>query len=324
MRDSFFLLNFSGDITNVPLNTSITMANIVQRACFSIPEFEQRYEKFSKELQVRQYSPGSISAYCHKLSAICLHFRKLPESLTEDDCRDYFSMLLSRSPSPGLSYFKHTVYSLRCYRKMMGLSSFTVPLPSIRKDKKLPIVLSQEEIRRLLSVTSSIRGKAIFSLIYSCGLRMSELINLRLYQIDNDRMQVFVYQGKGKKDRYVPLSSNVQIVLKRYLEAYDPCMYLFNDSPGKPVTEQEVRYLFRDAVRTAGILKPCTLHTLRHSYATHLLEMGENILRIRDLLGHANIKTTMIYLHLASLPEGGKAFSPLDRLFPTGIQKSAE
>lgn len=94
--------------------------------------------------------------------------------------------------------------------------------------------------------------------------------------------------------------------------------------PCKPVTEQEVRYLFRDAVRIAGILKPCTLHTLRHSYATHLLEMGENILRIRDLLGHANIKTTMIYLHLASLPEGGRAFSPLDRLFPTGIQKSAE
>lgn len=300
------------------------MASIVQRACHSIPEFGQRYEKFSKELQVHQYSPGSITAYCHKLSAICLHFKKLPESLTADDCRDYFSKLLSRSPSPGLSYFKHTVYSLRCYRKMMGLSSFTVALPCIRKDKKLPIVLSQEEVRRLLTASSSIRTKAIFSLMYSCGLRISELINLRLYEIDYNRMQVFVQRGKGRKDRYIPLSSKVQPVLRRYIERYAPSVYLFNDSPGKPITEQEVRYLFRDAVCTAGITKPCVLHTLRHSYATHLLEMGESIFRIRDLLGHTNINTTLVYLHLVPLPEGGHAFSPLDRLFPTNIKKSTE
>lgn len=290
------------------------MANVVQRACCSIPEFQQNYEKFLKELQIHQYSKGSITAYCHKLSAICLHFKKVPEDLTEDECRDYFSMLLSRTPSPGLSYFKHTVYSLRCYRRMMHLPVYHLPLPCIRKEKKLPVVLSQQEVLRLLECNSSIRSKAILSLIYSCGLRVSELISLRICDIDSDRMRVFVRQGKGRKDRYVPLSMNTLMDLRTYFSSYTPQIYLFNDSPGKQITEQEVRYLFRDAVSLAKILKHCTLHTLRHTYATHLLEMGENILRIRDLLGHTNIKTTLVYLHIAQLPEGGKAFSPLDRL----------
>lgn len=290
------------------------MANIIQRALASIPEFRQSYEKFLKQLQVEQYSPGSITAYCQKLSAICLHFKKVPEQLSEDECRDYFSMLLSRTPTPGISYFKHTVYSLRCYRKMMHLSVLDLPLPVIRKEKKLPVVLSGQEVVRLLESCGSIRSKAILSLIYSCGLRVSELINLQIHDIDSGRMSVFIRQGKGNKDRYVPLSKNVLTDLRTYFSTYSPSIYLFNDRPGKQITEHEIRYLFRDAVCIAKILKPCTLHTLRHSFATHLLEMGENILRIRDLLGHTNIKTTMDYLHIAQLPEGGMAFSPLDRL----------
>lgn len=301
------------------------MAGFIQRACNSISEFDQRYEKFSKQLQIEQYSAGTITGYCHKLAAICLHFKKLPESLTEDDCRDYFSMLLSRTPSPGISYFKHTVYSLRCYRTMLHLSSLDLALPRIRKERtKLPVVLSTNEIRRLLLACDNIRSRAIFSLIYSCGLRISELINMRISHIDSDRMQVLIYQGKGKKDRYVPLSRATLVSLREYFLKYTPSLYLFNDTPGKPIMEQEVRYLFRDAVCVAKILKPCTLHTLRHSYATHLLEMGENLLRIRDLLGHANITTTMVYLHIAILPQGGTSFSPLDRLFPVESSPSQD
>lgn len=298
------------------------MANVVQRACDSIPEFKQSYEKFLKELQIGQYSSGSITAYCHKLAAICLHFKKVPEHLSEDDCRDYFSLLLSGTPSPGISYFKHTVYSLRCYRKMMHLCILDLPLPSIRKETRLPVVLSQQEVSRLLCGNDSIRSKAILSLIYSCGLRISELLNLQISDIDSDRMSVFIRQGKGKKDRYVPLSKSMLLDLRTYFSKYTPKVYLFNDTPGKQITEREVRFLFRDAVCIAKILKPCTLHTLRHCYATHLLEMGENILRIRDLLGHTNIKTTMIYLHIAQIPEGGTAFSPLDRLISAPGQRT--
>lgn len=127
-------------------------------------------------------------------------------------------------------------------------------------------------------------------------------------------MRVHIRQGKGHKDRYVPLSARVLPDLRVYFLKYDPSVYLFNSRPGKKMSEHEIRYMFRDAVRIARILKPCTLHTLRHSYATHLLELGENILRIRDLLGHVNIQTTQVYLRLADLSEDcGQAFSPLDR-----------
>lgn len=115
------------------------MANFIQRASDSISGFGQSYEKFSKQLLIEQYSPGSIKSYGHKLAAISFHFKKLPEHLSEDDCRDYFSMLLSRTPSPGLSYFKHTVYSLRCYRKTMHLSelNFSLPVSVARRNFRL-------------------------------------------------------------------------------------------------------------------------------------------------------------------------------------------
>lgn len=290
------------------------MANQIQRACNSITGFQQNYEKFLKQLQVKQYASGSIKGYTLKLASICLYFGKLPEALTEDDCRDYFNMLLTRRPIPSISYFKHTVYSLRCYSQMMHLPVLQVALPSIRKEKKLPVVLSQPEVRRLLDSSDGIRSKALLSLIYSCGLRVSELINLKISDIDSDRMQVHIRQGKGRKDRYVPLSVKVLPDLRAYFLRYNPGIYLFNSSPGKIINTFEIRNIFRDAIHLARISKPCTLHTLRHSYATHLLEQGENILRIRDLLGHANITTTMVYLHLVNISEGGQAFSPLDRL----------
>lgn len=292
------------------------MANQIQRACNSIAGFKQSYEKFLKQLQVEQYASGSIDGYTHKLASICLYFGKLPAALTEDDCRDYFNMLLTRTPIPGISYFKHTVYSLRCYNKMMHLPVLQVALPRIRKEKKLPVVFSQAEVLRLLDSCDGIRSKALLSLIYSCGLRVSELINLQISDIDSDRMQVHIRQGKGRKDRYIPLSVKVLPDLRKYFLKYTPSIYLFNSRPGQKISRFEIDCLFRDAVLLARILKPCTLHTLRHSYATHLLEQGENILRIRDLLGHENITTTMVYLHLVNLCEGGRAFSPLDRLLP--------
>ena len=298
------------------------MANFIQRASDSISGFGQSYEKFSKQLLIEQYSPGSIKSYGHKLAAISFHFKKLPEHLSEDDCRDYFSMLLSRTPSPGLSYFKHTVYSLRCYRKTMHLSELNFSLPRIRSTKKLPVVLSQSEVISLLRHCGNIRSQFLLSLIYSCGLRLRELVNMQICDIDSKRMQVFIRQGKGRKDRYVPLSGNLLLLLREYFIQYRPAVYLFNNCFGGQIEDSEIRYLFKQAVHSSCILKPCTLHTLRHSYATHLLEMGENILRIRDLLGHADIKTALVYLHLVNLPAGGYAFSPLDRLEGVGYNNT--
>lgn len=291
------------------------MSNSVQRACYSIPEFRQRYEKFSTQLQVEQYSPRSIISYGSKLSALCLHFNKLPDAPTSDDCRAYFSMLLSGTPSVGVNSFKHTIYGLRCYCRIMGLPELKLSLPSIRKDKKLPVVLSQPEICRLLSSCADLRSKALLGLIYSCGLRLGESRQIKISDIDSGRMLVHIKQGKGRKDRYVALSSTLLLVLRAYFKKYRPTTYLFNGPhPCTPITETEVYFLFKSAVHASGIRKPVTLHTLRHSFATHLLEMGMNILQIKECMGHSNIKTTMTYLHVA--PAGGQTyFSPLDRLF---------
>lgn len=292
------------------------MATYVQRAIDTLSGFGQSYKKFSNQLQVEQYSAGSIIGYGSKLAAICLHFNKVPESLTSDDCRDYFSMLLSRTPSPGLSYFKHTVYSLRCYCRIMDLPLLRMSLPRIRKDKKLPVVLSQSEICSLLRICANLRDKALLALVYSCGLRLSEVRHMKLADIDSDRMMVHVRQGKGRKDRYVPLSHSLLLVLGAYYKAYHPTAYCFNScTTGCPITANEVHFVLKSAVHSLGIQKHVTLHTLRHSYCTHLLEMGENILRIKELMGHSNIKTTMTYLHVIPNNESN-AFSPLDRLFP--------
>jgi integrase/recombinase XerD len=300
------------------------MATYVQRAIATLPGFGQSYEKFSKQLLVEQYSYGSIIGYSSKLAAICLHFGKVPESLTSDDCRDYFSELLSRRPSPGLSYFKHTVYSLRCYFRIMNLPLLQLSLPRIRREKKLAVVLSQWEMSKLLCSSPTLRDKALLALAYSSGLRLSEVRNMKLSDIDSGRMMIHIRQGKGRKDRYVPLSHSLLVVLRAYYREERPTVYLFNSSlAGKPITGEAINFILHSAVRAAGIQKHVVLHTLRHSYATHLLEMGENILRIKELLGHSNIKTTMAYLHLVPL-SASSAFSPLDRLFPINKQTPEE
>lgn len=296
--------------------------SLVQQALSTLPGFAQKYDLFSKQLLIEQYSDASIQSYCSKLSALCLHFGKLPEALTSDDLQKYFSLLVSRSPSPDISYFKHTVCSLRCYCRIFNLVELKVSLPRLRKSKKLPVVLSQCEVRRLLRCCVDVRDKSLLGLIYSCGLRLGEVRKLSISDVDSGRMMVHIRQGKGGKDRYVPLSGSLLVVLRAYYRRYRPKEYLFNGpDPGSPIGENEVYFLFKAAVRAAGIRKHVTLHTLRHSYATHLLEMGMNILQIKELMGHSNIKTTMTYLHLVP-DRRSDSFSPLDRLFPPAIKSS--
>ncbi len=217
----------------------------------------------------------------------------------------------------GLSYFKHTVYSLRCYRKTMHLSELNFSLPRIRSTKKLPVVLSQSEVSSLLRHCGSIRSQALLALIYSCGLRLRELVNMRICDIDSKRMRFSSARAKVEKTGTSPFRQPVASS-QGVFHPVQTRGISFQQCFGGQIEDSEIRYLFKQAVHSSCILKPCTLHTLRHSYATHLLEMGENILRIRDLLGHADIKTTLVYLHLVNLPAGGYAFSPLDRLEGVG------
>jgi site-specific recombinase XerD len=191
-------------------------------------------------------------------------------------------------------------------------------IPRVRKGKKLPVVLSQQEIQAIFSATRNLKHRAVLMTIYSAGLRISEVVHLKVVDLDSQRMVIRVEQGKGQKDRYTLLAQRTLDVLRDYWKEYRPQGWLF---PGKPITEplsvSAVQRVFEKALLRAGIKKPASVHTLRHSFATHLLEAGTDLFHIQRLLGHTSLKTTAIYLHLSRKDLGGVT-SPLDLLEGTG------
>jgi len=193
-----------------------------------------------------------------------------------------------------------------------------VLLPSIERPKKLPVVLSRSEVKQLLRTPKLLKHRLVLAMLYGCGLRCFELRNLQLKDLDFDRGMLHIRQGKGRKDRYVPLSEMQIRGLKKYIAAENPAIWCFtgNDREGKtvPLSAQGVQWIVKEARKHGGIKKEVTTHSLRHSYATHLLEMGLDIISVKDLLGHADIQTTIHYLHVAQLGRQ-KPFSPLDRLY---------
>lgn len=250
---------------------------------------------------------------------MALHFKCTPIALDQEQVLDYLHYLKTQSKTPSASYFKHTVYGLRYVYQIMGISNKNVILPSLKFPKKLPVVLSIPEVRLLLKTPDLLKHRLILALLYGCGLRRFELLNIKLKDIDLDRKMLHVRQGKGLKDRYVPLGNHLSRGLKTYIDAQQPYMWLFNgkDTKGnlQKFSETGIQWVVRQTGIRAGIKKKVTAHILRHSYATHLLEMGLDIMTLKDLLGHACINSTLTYLHIAQLGRD-RAFCPLDKLYP--------
>jgi len=254
---------------------------------------------------------------------LSLHFKCLPTELDEDQLTDYLNLVQQEHNTPSESYFKFTIYGLRLLFKIEGIKPIDMGLPSIKKDKKLPVVLSKEEMWRLLQAPDLLKHKILIGLLYGCGLRCFESRNVRLRDLDFDRKMLHVYQGKGKKDRYVPLSEHLIRGLKKYISAEKPEDWLFNGQPlenrkggdfDSRYSQKGVQWAVSQAAKKADISKHVNVHTLRHTYATHLLEDGTDIVTLKGLLGHESIETTMIYLHVAQSGRV-KPFSPLDTLF---------
>lgn len=231
---------------------------------------------------------------------------------------DYLHILRSRRRTPSESFFKHTVYGLRYLYRIHGLPEHRAALPSIERPRKLPVVLSREEVKLLLRTPRLQKHRLLLALLYGCGLRNAELRNLHIKDVDMDREQLHIRQGKGRKDRYVPLCGLLVRGIRIHLSAERPVRWLFNgnDREGNPVglSPNGVQWVVRQARQHSGIPKDVTAHTLRHSYATHLLEMGMDIMTLKDLLGHVDVRTTLVYLHVGR-SEGKRAFSPLEGLY---------
>jgi site-specific recombinase XerD len=287
-----------------------------------VPGFEALLYRFKRNLSVLGRSDLTFKSYARNIAAMALHFGKIPIELDVEQVQEYLFLLQKRSKTPSQTYFKHMVYGLRAMLKCEGLKYEFLHLPSIKHDKKLPSVLSKEEVWRLLNSCQLLKHKILIGLLYGCGLRCMEARSVRLQDLDFDRLQLKVVQGKGKKDRYVPLSKHLVRGLKKYIEAEKPNTYLFNGQPvGRAGGDFDSRYsargvqwVIKQACKSSKIAKNVSVHTLRHTFATHLLEDGLDIITLKNLLGHETIETTMEYLQIAQL-ETQKAFSPLDTLF---------
>jgi integrase/recombinase XerD len=277
---------------------------------------------FERTVSVLGRSHSTFSNYSRHIAAIALYFGKIPTELDPEQVHDYLFYLQKKSKTPSQTYFKHTVYGLRFLLKSVGLPYEYLHLPEIKREKKVQVVLSKEEVWRLLVTCQLLKHKVLIGILYGCGLRCMEARSVRLQDLDFDRKQLRVVQGKGKKDRYVPISGHLVRGLKKYIEAEKPKIYLFNGKPNgraggdfdSRYSQRGVQWVVKQACKQAGILKDVHVHTLRHSFATHLLEDGMDIMTLKNLLGHENIETTIEYLQIAQLPTQ-KVFSPLDTLF---------
>lgn len=249
---------------------------------------------------------------------MALHFNCNPLDLDDEQVLDYLYFLKTQSCTPSSSYFKHTVYGLRFAYRAMGMPQKQVFLPKMKFPKKLPVVLSQNEVKRLLKAPGLLKHRLVLALLYGCGLRRFEVCNIKIPDVDFDRRMLHVREGKGRKDRYVPLGENLSRGLKTYLEAEKPYIWLFNGKTNTGQLQQftgaGVRWIVKEARRKSEIKKKVTSQTLRHTYATHLLEMGMDIMTLKELMGHEDIQTTLVYLHIAQLGRD-KAFCPLDKLY---------
>ncbi|MBC7887619.1 MAG: tyrosine-type recombinase/integrase [Ferruginibacter sp.] len=252
--------------------------------------------------------------YGRQLAHLALHYHQLPTTLDAEQVLDYLHLVKSRGTASA-TFFKFTVYGMRTVCRLRGLPYQQFCLPAIEGSNKLPSVLNESEVKQLMQVCILLKHRLLLSFCYGCGLRCGEVRNLRVGDVDLERRMVHIRQGKGGKDRILPLGELLCHGVKTYLDTSRPKFFLFEGNTEAALSQRGAQWVMRQAVKKSGILKEyVSLHTLRHSYATHLLEQGVNILTIKELLGHAHIDTTMIYLHLAR-PMAMLAFSPLDTLY---------
>jgi integrase/recombinase XerD len=269
----------------------------------SLPSGEgmAQIEKFKQFLRSKRYSESTIATYSEALKSFLVFFRDKPTAeITNSDVIIYNNEYILKN-NLSASYQNQTINAIKLFFKIIHDSKMvTEELHRPKNAKTLPNVLSKEEALRLIELTSNLKHKTLLALIYSAGLRISEAINMKITDIDSQRMLIHVKNAKGKKDRYTLLSTKVLGLLKEYYTIYKPKTFLFEGQSGEQYSSRSAQAVLHQSAKKAGITKHISLHTLRHSFATHLLENGTDLRYIQDLLGHSSPKTTMIYTHVSS------------------------
>jgi integrase/recombinase XerD len=269
---------------------------------------------YHNELNLRRYSNNTKRAYLSSFKKFIDFYRyKSVSTLTDEEVNRYITYLVEeKKVSPAIQ--KQAINAIKFYfEKVLKRPVIHDLYKRPRNEKRLPAILSEEEVSRILVALNNLKHKTILTVIYSSGIRLNEVINLKLTDIDSDRKLIRVVQGKGKKDRYTILSPRLEKLLDSYLKIYNPKKYLFEGAKESKYSARSVQNILKNAVEKVGISKHATVHTLRHSFATHLLENGTDLRYIQELLGHSSSKTTEIYTHV-SKKSIGKIRSPLDNL----------
>lgn len=257
-------------------------------------------QRMLEDMQIRNLSTATQKRYIARVAAFANYFKRSPEQLDLEQIRRYQVYLL-HDKKLSASTLNVTVCALRFLYKATLKRDWDIErIPHARREKKLPVVLSPAEVAQFLHAVKSVKYRTILITAYSAGLRVSEVVRLNVRDIDSRRMVIRIDQGKGSKDRYVMLSPRLLDLLREYWKSYHPVDWLF---PGRdrrqPTSPETVREVCRRAASASGLTKRVTPHTLRHSFATHLLEAGEDLRKIQLLLGHRSVASTARYTHVA-------------------------
>lgn len=265
-------------------------------------------------LRLKNYSESTISTYRNWFMFFLSHFpERKPSEISKNEIMDFltawreqgrWSATVQNQLVNAIKFF---------YEKLLRSSRQTYDLPRAKKPHQLPSIFAEEEIKKMIQATENLKHRSMICLAYAGGLRVSEIVNLKLADIDSKRMVITLRQAKGKKDRQVMLSDKLLVLLRTYFKEYKPKQWLFEGQYGDQYSTRSVQEVMQQAKAKAGIRKKGAVHALRHSFATHLLEGGTDILSIKELLGHNSLKTTMMYTHV-SKKHLSKIQSPLDKL----------
>lgn len=273
----------------------------------------QLRKRFIRDLGIRNYSQNTIKNYGGALQKLAQYFDKCPSEVSADELKDYINHLVIQNKSWSAVNMVISAVKL-LYTETLGEAPVLERISRPRNASKLPCVLSVEEVEKFFAAIKNVKHKTLFMTIYSAGLRVGEARNLKLTDIDSSRMRIIVRNAKGHKDREVILSDKLLGVLRDYFIRYRPKIFLFNGcKPSTAISSRTIQVVCKQTLKRAKIDKKASSHTLRHSYATHLMDKGIDLRIIQSLLGHKSIKTTMQYCHLTK-SRFADVKSPLDDL----------
>lgn len=274
------------------MNTSLNRSTVITRDPMYFLE---------QEMRIRNFSPKTIKAYLYyNKELLKFAIPKSPKEISTQDIKDYLEFLFKRKKSSStvnlaINSFKFYYYSV-LNRKFFNVNT---GISRPKTEKKLPAVLAKSEVVAMINALDNIKHKLMIQILYTSGLRVSELINLKVNEIDFERKQVFVRAGKGNKDRITIISEVVLNNILKYLKIFSPSKYMFEGRDGAKLTTRTIQIVVKNAATLANIKKEVSVHTLRHTFATHLLENNTNLRYIQSLLGHARLETTQIYTKVA-------------------------